>query len=97
MDFWKNTDIAFSSHWDFTSAMTLVVDEKGCLKLPSNFKPGEKVDVQAAGEDALVIAKTTGAGERKVRRVTLPDGYSVIVGLPPIDSEGVKRLLEDFP
>jgi hypothetical protein len=77
--------------------MTLVVDEKGCLKLPSNFKPGEKVEVQAAGDDALVIAKAPESGERKARRVTLPDGYSVIVGLAPIDSAGVKRLLEDFP
>jgi hypothetical protein len=76
--------------------MTQVIDEKGRLQLPPNFKPGEVVELQTAGDNSLVVSKS-GESQNEIKRVTLPDGYSVIVGLPPIDSEGVKRLLEDFP
>jgi bifunctional DNA-binding transcriptional regulator/antitoxin component of YhaV-PrlF toxin-antitoxin module len=78
--------------------MTQVIDDKGRLQLPPNFKPGEVVEVQVSGDNAIFISKAADHAEAsEIRQVILPDGHSVIIGLPPIDSEGVKKLLEDFP
>jgi hypothetical protein len=78
--------------------MTQVIDDKGRLQLPSNFKPGEVVEVQISGDNSVFISKAAEHGRAaEIKQVILPDGHSVIVGLPPIDSEGVKKLLEDFP
>jgi hypothetical protein len=77
--------------------MTQVLDEKGRLQLPPIFRPGETVEIKLTAAGQVMVSKAERATDAKVELVTLPDGHMVITGLPAIDTEGVKKLLEDFP
>jgi hypothetical protein len=81
----------------YRASMTEVIDEKGRLQLPPTFRPGEVVEVQIADDNRVVISRAPQPNSAEIKFVVLPNGFSVITGLPPIDSEGVAKLLEDFP
>ena len=61
-------------------------------------KPGERFDVQMAGEGKFLITKLepVAGGPVKVRE-EIENGFSVFVTERPIDMAALKEALEEFP
>lgn len=79
--------------------MTRTIDPKRRLVLPDHFHSGDVVEIETEGEDVLIIRrmKAVKRHTHKMRLVRQKDGFTVLVGGSPVNSEIVKRLLEDFP
>lgn len=77
--------------------MTRVIDENGRLAMPEHFRPGEAVEVKIEGANVLVVRKASSKTGEGISLRKLTDGSTVIMGLPTMDSEDVKRMLEEFP
>jgi len=61
-------------------------------------KPGDRFDVQMAGEGKLVITRLepVAGGPARVRE-EIENGYSIAVLDHPIDMAALKEALEEFP
>lgn len=77
-----------------------IVDDRRRIQLPPHFRKGDAVLVESEGVDTLIVRRMKAApipAKERPRLVRKKDGSMVIVGGPPVNSEIVRRLLEDFP
>jgi hypothetical protein len=83
--------------WGDNPTMTVIADAKKRVVLPM-VKPGDRFDVQSAGEGKLIITRLepVAGGPVRVREET-ENGYSVLVTEQPIDMNALKEALEEFP
>ncbi len=77
--------------------MTVVADAKKRVVLPM-VKPGDRFDVQVAGEGQILITRLepVPGGPVKVK-VEKENGYTVGVLPRPIDMAALKEALDEFP
>ena len=74
--------------------MRATLDDKRRAVLPPQFSPGDVVDIEPQGPDVLIVRRMKQAPLPKARLVRRPGGL-VAVGGKTIDSDEVKRMIED--
>jgi len=77
--------------------MTVVADAKKCVLLPTA-QPGDRFDLQIAGEGKIVLTLLEPDPARPANvRVEKRGGFSVGVLDRPIDDQALAEALNDFP
>ena len=77
--------------------MTVTADEKRRVTLPS-VRPGDRFDVQLAGEGKVVLTRLSPAHSEPAQvRIEKRGKFSVGVLDRPIDQEALNEALADFP
>ena len=77
-----------------------IVDNKRRIVLPRHFRKGDVVQVEQESADTLIVRRMKAApipAKERPRLVRRKDGTTVFVGGPPVNSDIVRKLLEDFP
>jgi phage FluMu protein gp41 len=78
--------------------MTVVADNKKRVTI-RHAKPGDRFDVQTAGEGKLVLTKLEPVSQSRPAKVRIEKrcGYSVGVLDRPINEDAIKETLSEFP
>jgi hypothetical protein len=78
--------------------MTVVADNKKRVTI-RHAKPGDRFDVQIAGDGRFVLTKLEPIHQTRLARVRIEkrDGYSVGVLDRPISEDAIKGALSEFP
>jgi hypothetical protein len=78
--------------------VTVVADNKKRVTI-RNAKPGDRFDVQIAGNGRFILTKLEPVQSVRSARVRIEkrDGYSVGVLDQPISEDAIKKALSEFP
>ena len=71
------------------------IDNEHRAVLPSPFVPGDVVDIEAQGQDALIVRRVGRSGRSESFRLAETNGELLVVGGPVLTNDDVRRLIED--
>jgi hypothetical protein len=90
----RNSVVSWLELWD-NPLVTTTIDSKHRAVIKA-FKPGDVLQIEEQSPDVVVLKRMTPASLPKPRLVR-KNGRLVFVGGARLTSEGIKKMLEDFP
>lgn len=77
--------------------MRTTIDHEHRAVLPPPFAPGDVVEMEMEGVDALVVRRVQPATFSGPLRLVESSGELLVVGGPVLTNDDVRRLIEDEP